>query len=56
MKVCPDCGYKTDFGSAKFCHNRGNHLKEINTSTVRQIGSEKISKLTSINTPFFNIL
>lgn len=56
MKVCPDCGYKIDFGSAKFCHNCGNDLKEINTSTVRQINSEKTSKLTSSNALFQHIV
>jgi hypothetical protein len=56
MKVCPDCGYKIDFGSAKFCHNCGNQLKEINTSTVRQIESEKTSKLTSSTSLFQHIM
>ena len=55
MKVCPNCGYKIDFGSANFCHNCENHLMEINTSTVRQIGDEKISKLTSSNALFQHI-
>jgi hypothetical protein len=56
MKVCPDCGYKIDSGSAKFCHNCGNQLKEINTSTVRQIESEKTSKLTSSKSLFQHIV
>ncbi len=47
MKVCPDCGYKIDFGLAKFCHNCGNHLNEANTSTVEYIDTEKKIKLTS---------
>ncbi|MDR4491609.1 MAG: restriction endonuclease [Candidatus Nitrosocosmicus sp.] len=56
MKICPNCGYKIDFGSAKFCHNCGNHLKEINTSEVRQIDDEKISKLSSSNALFQHIV
>jgi predicted amidophosphoribosyltransferase len=48
MKVCPDCGYKIDFGSAKFCHNCGNHLTEISTS-ADNLNHEKSATLTSSN-------
>jgi uncharacterized membrane protein YvbJ len=55
MKVCPDCGYKIEFGSAKFCHNCGNHLTEISTS-ADNLSHEKTSTLTSSNTLFQHIV